>query len=369
MSKNIVLFIDGTGCDGRRDKYPTNVWKLHKACREPECLNLYLPGVGSAMWDIPGGLAGFGTKERLEDAYNFLIKNHDDGDHIFLFGFSRGALAVRLFADFLGYVGTLFGSRENRQYLFRVYQIYEASVLLNAADRFRRYMENFGETKPLPIHFLGVWDTVAEYWSPGDLPDIKKLPFHISYARHALALHERRGEMEPTLWTKWDSSSNGSPKVIQVWFPGAHSDVGGGYPDSKLAEAPLSWMTDEAKACHLDVQDVTQSGARRILHQEQTTNVLVGIGARLIRGVGPRKALSQCLSPDSTTDDQLIQSLFVHQTACDKLLEPISDVEFVHYLPDLLDPSNARDKGKKQLDEIDQMTLQMFLKLGKNAIK
>src|ERR1035438_3172991 len=163
MSKNIVVFIDGTGCDGQRDKNTTNVWELHKASLGREHLNRYLPGVGSGMWDIFGGLAGFGTKERLEETYNFLVKNHDDGDHIFLFGFSRGALAVRLFASFLGYVGTLFGSRENRHYLPRVYQIYEASVLLNAADKFREYMRHFGETTPLPIHFLGVWDTVVEY--------------------------------------------------------------------------------------------------------------------------------------------------------------------------------------------------------------
>jgi uncharacterized protein (DUF2235 family) len=100
MSKNIVVFIDGTGCDGKRDKDTTNVWKLHEASLGQEHLNLYLPGVGSGTWDIFGGLVGFGTKERLEEAYNFLVKNHDDGDHIFLFGFSRGALAVRLFAAF-----------------------------------------------------------------------------------------------------------------------------------------------------------------------------------------------------------------------------------------------------------------------------
>jgi uncharacterized protein (DUF2235 family) len=296
MGKNIVLFIDGTGKNGGTDAAGarTNVWKLHKACGEPSRLQCYLPGVGSARFDAGGEMAGFGTRKRLETAYHFLLKNFTPGDNIFFFGFSRGALAVRLFADFLGYAGTLFGGRELRRYLHRVYQIYEASVLLNAADRFRRYMTStFGETTPLPIHFLGVWDTVAEYWSPGELPDIEKLAFHISYARHALALHERRGEMEPTLWTSWAAVPTARPKVMQVWFPGAHSDVGGGYPEAKLAEAPLRWMGDEARFCGLNVNPGAGGLAeRRTLHQDRSGGALAGLAVKWKFGEGPRKALS-----------------------------------------------------------------------------
>jgi uncharacterized protein (DUF2235 family) len=151
MGQNIVLFIDGTGKNGETDApgTRTNVWKLRKACIKPSQLQCHLPGVGSARFDPAGKIAGFGTKKRLETAYHFLLKNFTPSD--------------------------------------RVYQIYEARVLLNAADRFRRYMTTaFGETRPLPIHFLGAWDTVAEHWSPGRLPDIEKPAFHISYARHAL---------------------------------------------------------------------------------------------------------------------------------------------------------------------------------------
>src|SRR5580700_10985181 len=102
MGKNIVLFIDGTGKNGGTDApgTRTNVWKMHKACSEPSQLQCYLPGVGSARFDAAGKIVGFGTKKRLESAYNFLLKNFTPGDNIFFFGFSRGALAVRLFADF-----------------------------------------------------------------------------------------------------------------------------------------------------------------------------------------------------------------------------------------------------------------------------
>src|SRR4051812_33126792 len=103
--KNIVLFIDGTGNDGThrnpKKKTHTNVFQLHKLCAEPPKLNLYVPGVGVGNMDLFGGAAGAGTKDRLRQAYGFLAKNYRQGDQIFLFGFSRGALAARLFAGFL----------------------------------------------------------------------------------------------------------------------------------------------------------------------------------------------------------------------------------------------------------------------------
>jgi len=373
MGKNIVLFIDGTGQNGETDApgTRTNVWKLHEACTEPSQLQCYLPGVGSARFDAAGKIAGFGTKKRLESAYHFLLKNFTPGDNIFFFGFSRGALAVRLFADFLGYAGTLFGKPEFRHYLYRVYQIYEASVQLSAADRFRRYMTTaFGETRPLPIHFLGAWDTVVEYWSLGELPDIEKLAFHITYARHALALHERRGEMEPTLWKSWDRSSTALPKVMQVWFPGAHSDVGGGYPEAKLAEAPLHWMSDEARLCGLNVNlGAGRLAKPRILHQDRSGNALTGEAAKWKFGEGPRKALSEF--PAFAADSQLLESLFVHQTACADLLYPVGDPLFLNYLPHLPGLPNPKAKAREELKRIDTMTLQMALDLralGKKPI-
>lgn len=97
MGKNLALFIDGTGNSGTRDKplqKETNVYHLFELCQE-SC-KLYQGGVGSSRLDILGGVTDFGTKERLKHAYRFLIDNYRTGDNIFLFGFSRGAFAVRL---------------------------------------------------------------------------------------------------------------------------------------------------------------------------------------------------------------------------------------------------------------------------------
>jgi uncharacterized protein (DUF2235 family) len=381
MSKNIALFIDGTGCNALKDVDKTNVWKLHEACLEPTEQKMYLAGVGSVRHKVMGGLVGLGTRKNLEDAYNFLVANHNkDGDPIFLFGFSRGALGVRLFADFLGRVGKKFYDPAHRHELYRVYQIYVASELLGAAAAFGDYMAHFGERpRPLPIHFIGAWDTVEEYVYGGPSPDLEELPNHISVARHALALHERRGEMEPTLWKRWDPEfklpGGLGRRVMQVWFPGAHADVGGGYPtaESGLADASLEWMTREAKACGLHVGDAKpEPGARRVLHQARTKDAWVGAGAELLQHARPRSALSGFLKLDPVKDAQLIDSTFVHRSACGQMLDPIRPPEFVNYPGRSFVGRGAREKAEEDLRKIDGMTLQMFLKLrmsGKGPVE
>ena len=267
--KNLALFIDGTDNDGERDLprgEATNVYKLYKMCGEPN--PFYFRGVGSGRLGALGGSTGFGTKRRLRLAYKYLVENYEPGDSIYLFGFSRGAFAVRLLAGFLGYVGTLFGRPPFEDYLPHVYQIYESSVALDVVDSFRHYLEALTENRPepLPIHFIGVWDTVERYFPVRDLPEIKKLPSHITHARHALAIHERRNEMTPTLWTGWEETST----VEQVWFPGAHADVGGGYKQDKLSMAPLEWMCGEASSKGLNLSGLSGNQKDRIPHQQRT---------------------------------------------------------------------------------------------------
>ena len=309
MGKNLALFIDGTGNKGPSDESrnkASNVYKLFQLCQEP--LKHYHEGVGESRVDVLGAMFGFGTKERLKDAYRFLIDNYQQGDNIFLFGFSRGAFAVRLFAGFLGYVGTIFGKPPFEDYLPHVYQIYESSVVLDVVRDFEKYIRRFGENiPPLPIHFIGVWDTVERYFPRRDLPEIEILPKHIDHARQALAIHERRREMEPTLWTQWTKPST----VEQTWFPGAHSDVGGGYADSKLSEAPLKWIHVEARMLHLKLSDTTASTQQKVLHQQRT----VGPILKILEGEAVRNALS-------TKNKGVIGTMKFDQTACDCLLNP-----------------------------------------------
>ena len=71
----------------------------------------------------------------------------------------------------------------------------------------------------------------------------------VGVARHAIALDERRGPFVPTLWT--DKARQPLPnddRVRQLWFPGVHSDVGGGYPETGLSDGALCWMIGEAES-------------------------------------------------------------------------------------------------------------------------
>ena len=122
------------------------------------------------------------------------------------------------------------------------------------------------------IEFIGVWDTVAAYglpidemtrgisnwvW-PLDLPN-RILSDRVNVARHALALDDERTTFHPVLWTELqaDQSVPAVPpttdgqKLIQVWFVGMHSNVGGGYPDDAVAFVPLYWILEEAQKCGL----------------------------------------------------------------------------------------------------------------------
>src|SRR5215470_18627889 len=73
----------------------------------------------------------------------------------------------------------------------------------------------------------------------------------IQIGRHAIAIDERRAFFRPNLWRP--TATGGPRDVKQVWFPGVHGDVGGGYPEteSSLSKVPLEWMLREAASAGL----------------------------------------------------------------------------------------------------------------------
>jgi uncharacterized protein (DUF2235 family) len=100
---------------------------------------------------------------------------------------------------------------------------------------------------------VGVWDTVSSVgWveNPLKLPYVTNNP-DIEIGRHAVAIDEKRAFFRSHLW--WpprDASRPGGPRDLrQVWFPGVHCDVGGGYPEkeSGLSKVALEWMLEEAE--------------------------------------------------------------------------------------------------------------------------
>ncbi len=99
--------------------------------------------------------------------------------------------------------------------------------------------------------FVGVWDTVSSigwYENPLRLPFTGDNP-EIEIGRHAIAIDERRAFFRTNLWIPKGPPPHSGPRDLkQVWFPGVHSDVGGGYPEreSGLSKFALRWMLMEA---------------------------------------------------------------------------------------------------------------------------
>jgi hypothetical protein len=81
-----------------------------------------------------------------------------------------------------------------------------------------------------------------------------KLAANVTYAYHALGLDEQRTAFRPTLW-----EGPVPPQVQdmqQVWFPGVHSNVGGGYAEAGLSNGALDWMVGKLlRPAHLIVLD------------------------------------------------------------------------------------------------------------------
>ena len=71
-----------------------------------------------------------------------------------------------------------------------------------------------------------------------------------------LAVDEERLSFHPVLFDERKEKKE-APRIEQVWFPGVHSDVGGGYPEEALALVPLDWMISR-----VEVSDKNPAGLR-----------------------------------------------------------------------------------------------------------
>ncbi len=243
----------------------TNVLKvsrlLHPCDREGRHqVIFYDPGVGTdrSLFDrYIGGMTGLGLSAHLKKAYRFLCHNYVEQDDLYFFGFSRGAYTVRALGGMIGCVGLL--RPEFLHLLPAAFHYYNTHPQKRAAHPFRMVTEDFKQTRRVLIKMIGVWDTVGALGVP--IPYVKpltrkwvgffdtELGGHVEYAYHALAIDERRGPFRPDLWTKSSESKvDGSQTkdICQVWFPGSHSDVGGGALDTKLSDETLLWMVQRA---------------------------------------------------------------------------------------------------------------------------
>lgn len=391
MPKNIVVFSDGTGQDGgaRPEQRISNIYKMYRISRDhadtaidpAQQVVFYDAGLGTdigttaftspvrIIQKLMGSVTGAGIKRNIADCYEFIINHYDEGDRIFLFGFSRGAYTVRSVANLLMLCGVPTKAPDGPLMRFRktVRDIaWEAvdTVLEHGAghpreefegerqELARRFQEKYasgdGKDANAAAYFVGVFDTVAalgaeggrrlalqagltlavaaaaflvslvpaaivgiitagvsgagllwgfivpawfvthifmivaliwfwkrqaasvkkviyDYPNKGDTPRHhtaewtgkhfdRLLSKHVRFARSANALDETRKDFARVGWGNTEPPVHpptpGVPRLIQLWFAGNHSDIGGSYPEpeSRLSDISLEWMLEQAFA-------------------------------------------------------------------------------------------------------------------------
>lgn len=292
-AKKIFVFLDGTGnefVDGsdpqKAANANSNVVKLYTTLKiAGDQVAYYHPGVGTmgdpgVRWRVPRwwskvkGLAfGAGFKTNVLDAYRYLMRVYNDGDQIYIFGFSRGSYTARALAGLLHGYGLL--SLGNEGHLLYAWRMMIDELKRNrkqlAKPHEKRNVSNahsikrndaFAQTfsRIVTVRFMGIWDTVSSVgwiYTPIRLLDGARNPI-IQVGRHAVSIDERRAFYRDNLWgdpvdtnnPEWPETlrSQGIEQdICQVWFPGAHSDVGGSYPQTEAAPAneALRWMIGE----------------------------------------------------------------------------------------------------------------------------
>lgn len=242
-----------------------------------EHLVYYERGVGTGgFFDLYlGGAFGVGLGRNIRRAYRFLSQNYVPDDQVFVFGFSRGSYTARSLVGLINAVGLLqsnFCTEANEAQAWACYRTNPSDRAAPTTKLLRSYAH-----RDFRVSCLGVFDTVgalgipmAAFWRENrdlfefhdvGLGDGKTL--HL----HALAIDEHRSSFEPTLWRR-PKFGNTSANAEQVWFAGAHSDIGGGNVDEEhgrnspaLDDLTLDWMIKRVLARFEDFP-VKQNGER-----------------------------------------------------------------------------------------------------------
>jgi uncharacterized protein (DUF2235 family) len=222
-------------------------------------LKYYDTGVGTGPWYDRwlGGAFGVGLSENILQAYRWLVENREDGDELFLFGFSRGAYTVRSLAGLIRNSGLL--RREHLARLDEAYELYRRRDVRSGPSSDDAMAFRAAYAREIRIRFIGVWDTVGALgipfgplrvftWRKFQFHDVK-LSSYVDFAYQALAIDERRRPFKPSIWQQQEHSVG--QVMEQRWFAGVHSNVGGGYADPGLSDIAFEWMRAKAEACGL----------------------------------------------------------------------------------------------------------------------
>jgi hypothetical protein len=301
MKKRIILLLDGTWNDSDFGVYDTNIVRMREAISRTlrvsgsaktatspvslpndlkvtstvteEKLNIvfYERGVGTGAFldRYFGGALGQGLSTNIRRAYKFLSFHYEPGDEIFIFGFSRGAYTARSLVGYLHAAGLLRREECTPDLEQEAWDFYRAPPNDRLPGVWSSLVPHMHDRSEFRVALLGVFDTVGALGIPLSafrVANRDKFEFHdvelsaiTDVNLHALAIDEHRSAFEAAVWRK-SKFKNFSTKTEQVWFAGAHADVGGGYINEDtggvrphaLDDISLDWMTKRVRHYYPD---------------------------------------------------------------------------------------------------------------------
>lgn len=330
MSKRIVFCADGTWDSDPKD---TNVFKIFEALSDnDDQIPFYDDGVGTEglpIWQLLGAAFGSGLWRKIKTGYQTIAEEYSPGDSIYLFGFSRGAYTARSLAGMIAICG-LPTKKQPDDCVETAFNAYRDKINRQCYLDELKDFEMFNAQ----ITMVGVWDTVGALGIPAVVGELDPLLYgfldtslhpNVLNAYHALAIDEQRAEFYPTLWT---SQPKPGQTLEQVWFCGAHSDVGGGDSDEvagkpALSNITLAWMLGKAAALDLQVYPDVQAKyslpldpAYAMANRDHSWNPLWGIprvrsidgNAVLANSVAARCQNDRSYRPENLTFDNGVLS-------------------------------------------------------------
>lgn len=320
MPKRLVLAIDGTWVSSDNGyspsiwgpagegtlASPSNVTRLCRALKsrasgDVEQIVYYQGGLGSqanVYSFVVGGYLGEGIDAAIREAYGFLANNYEEGDEIFLLGFSRGAFTARSVGGLIASIGLL--TKVGMESFYPIFMDWEHQNNPSYKPGYKTADWGFDRPKMGPEYYqkliskglsrptiptikaIAVFDTVGSL----GVPDLKPFGYKIHHsskaeysfvntqvatnvenAYQALALDEQRDAFVPTIWESPQEKTHPIFKRLrQCWFAGVHTSIGGGYQDSSISDLTLAWMMTQLSA-HLEF-DPAYLQRQRMLNRE-----------------------------------------------------------------------------------------------------
>ena len=243
---------DGTGNEDEDDNdLDSNVLDFFNAYDDPlqnmdpkeERGSLYLKGIGTRPKTKLGRTFvkafGIGGHRRIRQALDRLENNFEAGDELIdIVGFSRGAATAVSFANAIA-----------------------------------------EQLEDLPVRFIGVWDIVGQFGLPGkhlNAGHNLKMPTNVEHCYHAMALDEAR-LFFPLTRLRGTGDDEGR-RLVEAWFRGVHSDIGGGNGNRGLNWISLNWMYRNAMREALPINAAAVQANLRDENELQEIRAQIDVG-------------------------------------------------------------------------------------------